>query len=254
MLRLLGATVLFCAGSPALAAIFNVQVGSNFFSPGEVTIGIGDTVRWTLPSDGYGAKGYGTPTMLHNVVADDASFRSGSPTGGPWTYSHTFTQAGDYAYYCEVHGARGRVGMSGVVRVQGAAGPNISAGMAGAWFNPATTGQGFFFDVDTRNAVFAIAWFTWTDQPGVYDWLTGAGAYAGNRAEVLLNRTSGGRFNAPQAVSNGDAGTAALTFSDCSHARIQFNLSSPARQGTIDLVKLLPASPLCSGAASASPH
>jgi plastocyanin len=80
---------------------------SNFsFSPAELTITVGDAVRWTNVS--------GT----HNVVADDNSFTSGSAAPAPWEYTHTFTSAGNNPYYCEPHGGPGGSGMSGVVIVQ----------------------------------------------------------------------------------------------------------------------------------------
>src|SRR5438105_5397667 len=47
-----------------------VQVSSNFFSPASVTINVGDTVTWTRLEG------------LHNVKADDGSFRLGEPPNG----------------------------------------------------------------------------------------------------------------------------------------------------------------------------
>jgi plastocyanin len=102
--------------APALQAVatFTVAVSSNIFSPTAVTIAPGDTVLWQR-ADGF-----------HNVVADDGSFRlgegdSGSP-GSSWTTGrHTFNTAGTFRYYCEIHGAPGGRGMSGVVIVQDAA-------------------------------------------------------------------------------------------------------------------------------------
>lgn len=82
---------------------------SNFsFSPAELTITVGDAVRWTNVSGN------------HNVLADDGSFTSGPVAPAPWEFTHTFTVAGNNPYYCVPHGGPGGQGMSGVVVVQNA--------------------------------------------------------------------------------------------------------------------------------------
>lgn len=99
------------AGAPAARAATTVDVTvgpGNSFSPKNVTIQAGDSVRWTSAG--------GT----HNVVADNGSFVSGDPGSG-WTFTHTFSAAGTFAYFCELHGAPGGLGMSGSVAVQGGA-------------------------------------------------------------------------------------------------------------------------------------
>jgi len=94
-----------------------VQLASNSFSPDSITIHVGDTVTWTRV-DG-----------THNVKADDGSFRLGEPPtgdpGGTWvTASHTFSQAGTFRYYCELHGQPNGGGMAGVIIVQASAPAN----------------------------------------------------------------------------------------------------------------------------------
>jgi plastocyanin len=253
MLRYALGALLLGTGLPAAAATVEVTVEAMSFAPAQVSVRAGDTVRWTLAATPSGG-GYGDPEpagMAHNVSSDTGLFRSGEPEAGPWQFSHLFTQPGTYRYYCERHGAPAGTGMSGTVVVQ-AATLQINEGVAGAWFNPATSGQGFFFDVHPGSNLFGLAWFTWTDQPGVYDWLTGVGRFAGASTQVALSRTRGGRFNAPLAVTSGDAGAAVLTFADCTHARLEFALTEPVRSGSIELVKLLPVSPLCVPPAAAA--
>ncbi len=76
---------------------------SNFvFTPDTVTINVGDTVEWN------NAGGF------HNVVADDGSFTSGSPSGSAWTSIVTFDTPGTFPYFCEIHG---EFGMTGVINV-----------------------------------------------------------------------------------------------------------------------------------------
>jgi plastocyanin len=84
-----------------------VVVGNNYFYQPEITIQVGDTVRWINGVDGGG---------VHNVVADDGSFTSGSPAF-PWVYDHVFSTAGTFPYQCSEHGASG---MTGTITVESA--------------------------------------------------------------------------------------------------------------------------------------
>jgi plastocyanin len=98
---------LAAAGANAATAFVAVTTPGNTFSPQTVTVRIGDTVTWDNPD----------PTGVHNVFSDDGTtFSSGSVTGGPWTYSFTFTAAGTFGYHCQLHGAPG-FGMFGTVVV-----------------------------------------------------------------------------------------------------------------------------------------
>lgn len=78
----------------------------NVFILSDLTINPMDTVVWV--NDGG----------FHNVLADDNSFTSGSPSTSNWVYRHVFENVGDSPYYCEIHGGTGGFGMSGVIRVQ----------------------------------------------------------------------------------------------------------------------------------------
>jgi plastocyanin len=73
------------------------------------TIAVGDTIQWV-----------GDPSLPHSTTSGtctgtctpDGTWDSGVGTG--LTFSHTFTQAGTFPYYCIVHGAM----MQGTVVVQ----------------------------------------------------------------------------------------------------------------------------------------
>lgn len=86
----------------------DVTVANFSFTPSQLTIKVGDIVRWTN-SGGF-----------HNVVADDNSFTSGAASTINWVYEHRFNSPGSNPYYCSVHGGPGGVGMSGVITVQAA--------------------------------------------------------------------------------------------------------------------------------------
>ena len=110
------------APSFATAAIVNVGGASNGYSPQTVTINVGDSVTFVNKGG------------VHNVVADDGSFRcargcdgdghggSGNAASSNWIASVKFDTAGTFGYFCEVHGMPGQ-GMFGTVTVLGAAPP-----------------------------------------------------------------------------------------------------------------------------------
>lgn len=104
------ALFLFALANPVQAQTTHiVTVGDNFFSPANLTIQVGDTVRWT------NAVG-GNP---HDVTADDLSFAS--ETASSFTFNVTFDTPGVFGYYCTIHGSPGS-GMSGTITVEGAGG------------------------------------------------------------------------------------------------------------------------------------
>ncbi|MGW7531011.1 cupredoxin domain-containing protein [Amycolatopsis sp. NPDC054798] len=98
------------AAAPAAAGSAKaVEMSGYKFSPAALTISAGDTVTWTNHD-----------TAPHNVVVTDGPEKFTSPTmqtGG--TFSHTFTKAGTYSYYCSIH-----PDMKATVTVQGAAPPS----------------------------------------------------------------------------------------------------------------------------------
>lgn len=109
----------------------------------------------------------------------------------------------------------------------------INAGLNGAWYDPATPGEGYFISVfDSLNQVF-LAQFTYSEQaipgdPYGHRWYTAAGALTGDSAELDLELTTGGAFNqalpAPQQVQ---AGRLRLQFSDCAHGSIVVEADGP---------------------------
>jgi len=114
-LRLLGLSVVVAVLAPsasALAANTTVTLdSSNTFTPATVTVFQGETVTWNNTGG------------FHNVKFDDGSYtQPASPASAPWTVARTFTTAGSFRYYCQVHGGPGGTGMSGIVNVTAATG------------------------------------------------------------------------------------------------------------------------------------
>ena len=68
-----------------------VDITGFAFSPETLTISVGDTVTWTNKE-----------SATHTATADGGEFDSGNLGNGD-TFSHTFTAAGTYTYYCKIH-------------------------------------------------------------------------------------------------------------------------------------------------------
>jgi plastocyanin len=83
-------------------------LASNEFTPSELTIKVGDTVRWTNSGGGR-----------HNVRFDNGSFDDPpDPITTDWTVSRSFDSEGSFGYYCELHTT-----MRGTVNVTAVTGP-----------------------------------------------------------------------------------------------------------------------------------
>lgn len=218
---------LFCASAAAVAATHEVQVISFRFEPASLTIAPGDTVIWRNTGG------------IHNVLADDRSFGNGAASSAAWTYSRVFDAPGDFGYYCEPHGGPGGAGMAGMIKVAApAASFAINYGIGGTWYNPATSGQGFFVEVVPSLDLMVIAWFTWTDTPGEQDWFTAIGPISGDSATLDLQRSSGGRFNDPATVATASVGSVTARFTDCGNGTISFQRSDTGQSGSIPIQRL----------------
>jgi plastocyanin len=98
---LLGVVLAAAPGADAANQTVNA-LSSNVFSPADVSIAQGETVTWNNVGRG-----------THNVRFDDGSFRMpAAPDPSAWSVQRTFSQVGNFTYYCEEHS-----GMTGIVRV-----------------------------------------------------------------------------------------------------------------------------------------
>jgi plastocyanin len=113
------------AVAPVLAANADVQIIKKQFSPSEITIGVGDTVTWTVITSA------GEPHSVTSGTPADSGKIFDSGTAGAnnsfklrddgQTYQHTFNEPGEFLYYCVIH----PVDMTGkvVVLAEGASPP-----------------------------------------------------------------------------------------------------------------------------------
>jgi len=120
--------------TPLAVQTIDVSVNNDFFAPATVRISVGDTVRWTwqgtshtvtsglcVGSNGpYGPYDQCTPNNIFCSPNDQNC--AASPASGPGAvYSHQFNSAGNFPYFCNVHGSL----MKGTVIVEVASAPTI---------------------------------------------------------------------------------------------------------------------------------
>lgn len=133
-----------------------------------------------------------------------------------------------------------------VSTLQQAGAPDINRGHSGAWFNPATSGQGQLIEVVPEDHFMFLSWFTFTeaasDSPAEQHWYTAQGHYRGNTAELILHETLGGQFDSPLPPSTQPVGTLTVSFSDCRQGQMDYHIDTDGRQGTIPLQRLIPGS------------
>jgi plastocyanin len=91
--------------------------GTLVFSPSALSIHVGDTVQWTWASSGHSVN-----SGSSNCVGDgrfcspnDSNCAQAPLSNQGATYSHTFTAAGTYPYFCRPHC---EFGMAGTITVQ----------------------------------------------------------------------------------------------------------------------------------------
>jgi cyclophilin family peptidyl-prolyl cis-trans isomerase len=129
----------------------------------------------------------------------------------------------------------------------------MNTGLNDAWYNPITSGQGFFITVFPDLNVVNLAWFTYdTDLPAEdadanlgdpgHRWLTATGPIEGNRAVMNITFASGGLFDTTTDIQRtdpkGSDGTITLTFEDCSSGLVEYDITSIDRQDSVPIQRV----------------
>ncbi|MBW2306098.1 MAG: hypothetical protein JRG73_04110 [Deltaproteobacteria bacterium] len=106
--------VLWCVFSTnSIAATIDVAMRDSFFLRSDITINVGDTVRWTNEGSLLHTTTSGTSGAFNGI------WDSGTMSQGD-TFSFRFNQVGTFPYFCRFHVL---AGMTGTVTVQSAAAP-----------------------------------------------------------------------------------------------------------------------------------
>ena len=129
-------------------------------------------------------------------------------------------------------------------------------GLTGAWYEPATSGQGIMLEIYPNAVGPGIGlvqgtWLTvelasyWDDYEGGPNqrWYTFAGTAAAGQtsAKLTLYQNVGGNFNALPVTTAQPVGTAVLTVADCTTATLEYTLAGAiTSHGTLNLTRLMP--------------
>lgn len=128
----------------------------------------------------------------------------------------------------------------------------INPGLNGAWFNSATTGQGFLLEVLPDTKQMFLAWFTFdVERPALGNtailgkpgqrWLTAFGPYEGGTANLTIYLTEGGVFDQGQPPATTDQsgyGTMTVEFADCTAGLVSYEIPSLGLQGQIPIERI----------------
>ena len=134
---------------------------------------------------------------------------------------------------------------------------NADFALSGNWYDAATSGQGFVFEVNPQSRALFLTWYTYApggQAAGVAGqrWFTALGTFnPGMRTVPLtLHETTGGVFDQPTnpAPASPPVGSVTVNFASCSSASLQFNFtagSNAGRSGTIALTRIGRVPPGC---------
>jgi hypothetical protein len=123
-------------------------------------------------------------------------------------------------------------------------------GITGAWYNPATSGQGLTIEVfpdvyAPGTGILSAGWFTFS--PGAAGgeaqqrWYSLQGAAKSTRTPTVLTiyRNVGGRFGTPPATTASAVGTAILRLTDCTHGELSYSFTDGSElSGSMPLARL----------------
>ena len=129
----------------------------------------------------------------------------------------------------------------------------INAGLNDAWYNPLTSGQGFFITVFPDLGFVSLAWFTYDTElppegatanlgdPG-HRWFTALGPIVDNQVIMNIEMTSGGLFDSATVIQRtdppGSDGTIILTFTSCNSGTVEYDIPSINRQGVVPIERV----------------
>jgi hypothetical protein len=139
----------------------------------------------------------------------------------------------------------------------------INPGLNDAWYNPDTPGQGFFITVFPDIEMMFLAWFTYdTERPAGnvqsnlgepgHRWLTAFGPYSGSTADLTVEVTSGGVFNATNPIPGQESdGSIQVDFGGCNAATVTYDITSAGVSGEIPIERIaLDNLPVCEALAN----
>lgn len=113
--------------------------------------------------------------------------------------------------------------------------PVLDARFDGAWYDPATNGQGFSLEVLEERGELVSFWYTYSDQ-GEKFWYLLQGVVVNGVGEVVIYETEGGRFLQGDPVTLNEWGRGRFVPLDCN--RLNLEIESAAVNVTIPLTRI----------------
>jgi hypothetical protein len=182
---------------------------------------------------------------------------------GTGTLSMASCTSGTFAYtFTDGTGRTGSVPLTRLTQnvtcaASGTPPTNADFGYSGNWYDPATSGQGFVFELNPASRVLFVTWYTYASggqAPGAggQRWLTAQGSYTpGARTiPVTLYQTTGGLLNQPTTPMPRSVavGTGTIAFNSCAAVSLTYNFTEGGFAGhssTLTLSRVGPTPPGC---------
>jgi hypothetical protein len=118
-------------------------------------------------------------------------------------------------------------------------------GLTGSWYNPLASGQGFMLElypniVDGHTGVMFGGWFTYDDQTGQQIWITLQGNVSDTQSGARLSMfaAQNGYFDKLPKASTFNVGYADISFTDCTHGKVDYVFSTTGKTGTVPITRL----------------
>ena len=143
----------------SLAATVSIKIGASAFTPRNVTINQGDTVKWT-----------NSDKVNHQIVANKGAFASGILRPGA-VYSFTFNTSGGFTYHDALHPS-----ITGLVSVKGPP-PSVAVGVSAPiiTYGEQTIISGTVSNAKANEAVLVLAQPYGSSAQQIATLMTGAG-------------------------------------------------------------------------------
>jgi len=194
---------------------------------------------------------FDAPPVVGVTQVGEATFAFSDCTHGTLTY--TFTDGSGRNGSIPLS----RLGNNVACLPGGDSTPPGSYYLSGTWYEPATAGQGFVFDIDPVAHTLFAAWYTYATNgqqiggPASERWYTLQSSFtpgSGHVSNVPIYQTNGGVFDQSGGVTTAPVGTVNITYNNCNSATLTYTFSAGANaghSGSIDLARVTSASSSC---------
>jgi plastocyanin len=130
------------------AQLHSVNVLNDFFSPQQLDIAVGDSVKWSNAAGFHNVRSCFPQQNGCDDQTSNESFGSGPPADPIWSYTYEFQLPGSNPYLCQSHAPF----MTGFVEVNATTPPGVPDGTIGT---PLTVAK-----LDASGSVLSVAWDT----------------------------------------------------------------------------------------------